>query len=39
MHFAVSIEVSESIRKPLKYYGNNTANTLNFLEVLNEKRH
>ncbi len=37
MHFAASIEVAESVKKPLKYYRNNTANTLNLLEVLHEE--
>lgn len=37
MHFAASIEVAESVKNPLKYYRNNTANTLNLLEVLNEE--
>ncbi|WP_029522928.1 UDP-glucose 4-epimerase GalE [Persephonella sp. KM09-Lau-8] len=36
MHFAASIEVAESVENPLKYYRNNTANTLNLLEVLQE---
>jgi len=36
IHFAASIEVAESVQKPLKYYRNNTANTLNLLEVLND---
>ncbi|MDI6801827.1 MAG: UDP-glucose 4-epimerase GalE [Thermodesulfovibrionales bacterium] len=36
MHFAASIVVSESVRKPLKYYRNNTANTLNLLEIMKE---
>lgn len=36
MHFAASIVVPESIRDPLKYYSNNTANTLNLLGVLRE---
>ena len=36
MHFAASIEVAESVKNPLKYYRNNTANTLNLLEVLKE---
>ncbi|WP_029520549.1 UDP-glucose 4-epimerase GalE [Persephonella sp. IF05-L8] len=36
MHFAASIEVAESVKNPLKYYRNNTANTLNLLEVLQE---
>jgi len=34
IHFAASIVVPESIREPLKYYRNNTANTLNLLEVM-----
>ncbi len=33
MHFAAAIVVSESVREPLKYYRNNTANTLNLIEV------
>ncbi|HHG75028.1 MAG TPA: UDP-glucose 4-epimerase GalE [Persephonella sp.] len=37
MHFAASIEVAESVKKPLKYYRNNTANTLNLLEILHEE--
>ena len=36
MHFAASIEVAESVKNPLKYYRNNTANTLNLLEILQE---
>jgi UDP-glucose 4-epimerase len=36
MHFAASIEVAESVRKPLKYFRNNTANALGLLEVLQE---
>jgi len=36
MHFAASIEVGESVKKPLKYYQNNTANTLNLLETMLE---
>lgn len=36
MHFAASIEVGESVRAPLKYYRNNTANALQVLEVLRE---
>lgn len=31
LHFAASISVPESVTNPLKYYGNNTANTLNVL--------
>lgn len=37
MHFAASIEVEESVRKPLKYYKNNTANTINLLQILDEE--
>ncbi|WP_457643028.1 UDP-glucose 4-epimerase GalE [Persephonella sp.] len=37
IHFAASIEVAESVKNPLKYYRNNTANTLNLLEVLKEE--
>ncbi len=31
LHFAASISVPESVLKPLAYYSNNTANTLNLL--------
>lgn len=34
MHFAASIEVGESVKKPVQYYHNNTANTINLLDVL-----
>lgn len=34
IHFAASIQVEESVRKPLAYFRNNVANTLNLLEVL-----
>lgn len=34
MHFAASIVVPESVREPLKYYRNNTANMLNLLEAM-----
>jgi UDP-glucose 4-epimerase len=34
LHFAASIEVGESVRDPLKYYRNNSANTLNLLEAM-----
>ena len=34
MHFAASIEVGESVREPLKYYRNNSANALNLLEAV-----
>lgn len=37
MHFAASIVVPESVRDPLKYYRNNTANALNLLEVMAEQ--
>lgn len=37
MHFAAFIQVGESVEKPMKYYQNNTANTMNLLEVLLEK--
>jgi len=33
IHFAASIEVAESVRNPLKYFRNNTANALNLLET------
>jgi UDP-glucose 4-epimerase len=36
MHFAALIRVEESVREPLKYFRNNTANTLNLLEVMRE---
>lgn len=38
MHFAASIQVEESVREPLKYFRNNTVNTLNLLEVMVENR-
>ncbi len=34
MHFAAHIQVEESVNDPLKYYHNNTANTITLLEVL-----
>ena len=34
MHFAAFIQVEESVREPLKYYRNNTVNTLNLLEIM-----
>lgn len=37
IHFAASIIVSESVAEPLKYYVNNTGNTLNLLRVLREE--
>ena len=33
MHLAANIVVQESVADPLKYYGNNTRNTLNLLEA------
>jgi UDP-glucose 4-epimerase len=36
MHFAAAIVVPESVRDPLKYYGNNTANTLNLLKTVQD---
>ncbi|MDX1920925.1 MAG: NAD-dependent epimerase/dehydratase family protein, partial [Candidatus Caenarcaniphilales bacterium] len=33
MHFAASTEVAESVKNPLKYYSNNTINSLNLLQV------
>jgi len=36
MHFAAYIQVEESMREPLKYYLNNTCNTLNLLRVMEE---
>jgi UDP-glucose 4-epimerase len=38
MHFAAFIQVEESVIDPLKYYRNNTVNTLNLLEVVRENR-
>lgn len=34
IHFAASIQVEESMRKPLMYYRNNVVNTLNLLEAM-----
>ncbi|MEE8445239.1 MAG: UDP-glucose 4-epimerase GalE [Alphaproteobacteria bacterium] len=36
LHFAASIDVAESVRDPLKYYFNNTRNTLNLLRACEE---
>ncbi len=33
MHFAASISVPESVRDPVKYYRNNTANTINLIHL------
>ncbi|HWR58178.1 MAG TPA: UDP-glucose 4-epimerase GalE [Thermodesulfovibrionales bacterium] len=38
IHFAALIQVEESVREPLKYFRNNTANTLNLLEVMKQNR-
>ena len=34
MHFAAFIQVNESIREPIKYYGNNTANAITLLAAM-----
>lgn len=34
LHFAASVVVPESVADPLKYYGNNTRNTLGLLEAV-----
>ena len=34
VHFAASIQVEESVHKPLKYYRNNTVNALNLLDAM-----
>ncbi|MAL98433.1 MAG: UDP-glucose 4-epimerase GalE [Alteromonadaceae bacterium] len=34
LHFAANIVVPESVENPLKYYGNNTRNTLNLLKAI-----
>ncbi|GAB5519498.1 MAG: UDP-glucose 4-epimerase GalE [Rhodothermales bacterium] len=36
VHFAASAYVGESVRDPLKYFRNNTANTLTLLEAMRE---
>ncbi len=38
MHFAAFIQVGESVREPLKYYLNNSVNTLNLLEAVSKAR-
>ena len=35
MHFAANSLVGESVEKPLKYYMNNVAKTINLLQVMN----
>lgn len=37
MHFAASIVVPESVQNPLKYYKNNTVNTINLLDAMQEQ--
>ncbi len=34
MHFAASIQVFESVQDPVKYYKNNTINTINLIDLL-----
>jgi UDP-glucose 4-epimerase len=36
MHFAASTAVGESVQKPLEYYRNNVANTINLLDAMKE---
>lgn len=36
IHFAASIIVPESVQNPIKYYKNNTKNSLNLLKILSE---
>jgi len=36
MHFAASIVVPESVLDPIKYYTNNTSNTLNLMKAMEE---
>jgi UDP-glucose 4-epimerase len=38
LHFAANIVVPESVVNPLKYYGNNTRNTLNLLTVIEKHK-
>ena len=38
MHFAASIVVPESVTDPLKYFSNNTANTLNLLRAIRDAK-
>lgn len=38
LHFAANIVVPESVANPLKYYGNNTRNTLNLLKAIDRHR-
>ncbi|WP_461832736.1 UDP-glucose 4-epimerase GalE [Desulfothermus sp.] len=34
MHFAAFIQVNESVKKPIKYYQNNTSNTLTLIKAM-----
>ncbi|MGO3294441.1 MAG: NAD-dependent epimerase/dehydratase family protein, partial [Marinobacter sp.] len=36
LHFAANIVVPESVTNPLKYYSNNTRNTLNLLKAVDK---
>jgi len=36
MHFAGSLDVGESVRRPLEYFRNNVVNTLNLLECMRD---
>ncbi|HEY3244056.1 MAG TPA: UDP-glucose 4-epimerase GalE [Phycisphaerae bacterium] len=36
MHFAASLDVGESVKKPLDYYENNVVNTIGLLRVMQE---
>lgn len=38
LHFAANIVVPESVENPLKYYSNNTRNTLNLLTVIEKHK-
>lgn len=38
LHFAANIVVPESVSNPLKYYGNNTRNTLNLLTMIQKHK-
>ena len=38
LHFAANIVVPESVENPLKYYSNNTRNTLNLLKAVEENQ-
>src|SRR5680860_1608170 len=38
LHFAANIVVPESVTNPLKYYSNNTRNTLNLLKAVDKHK-